>query len=403
MTKKKETAKPTPQKDNKKIGTGDLQSLDQVTLARIVADAAERDAEIRKTLETLLEQAQPTSEADGESRASMDESYMVGNSSQMRAVFEAIRRFAATNATVLITGESGTGKELAATAIHERSDRAKGPFIPINCGGLPSELIASELFGYERGAFTGASQRKAGRIEVADGGTVFLDEVGDLPIELQPFLLRFLQDGKIDRVGSQNPIKVDVRVIAATNSDLWAQVQRGRFREDLFYRLDVLSIDIPPLRERGNDIELLAAFFLQKFNEEMGRDIEGFTDAALDTMRLHPWFGNVRELISCLRRAVVMSNEKTIDVTALDLRQARGPQTKRAAPPPVNPLRSEFKGLSLPPKDLRSEIEDYEKILVQRALAAENNNIKRSADRLGVSRVTMYRLLEKHGLQSRKD
>ena len=203
--------------------------------------------------------------------------HMVGSSPSMREVFEQIRRFAACDVPVLITGESGTGKELVARAIHERSRRLNKPYMALNCAALPGSLIASELFGYEKGAFTGATTRKAGLLEHADGGTLFLDEIGDMPIDLQGILLRFLQEGEILRIGGREPLALDVRVVAATNVRLREALANGRLREDLFYRLNVLTIHLPPLRDRGEDIELLAQYVLQQVVSEFGRETVGFT------------------------------------------------------------------------------------------------------------------------------
>ena len=250
-----------------------LVGLGAEALAQLVLDRAASDSSLLETLRSRV--AQPKPEARAEAAAEevavasavlSDEQHMVGSDPTMQHAYETIRKIAVTSAPVLLTGESGTGKELAALAIHERSTYSKGPFVPINCGALPPQLIASELFGHEKGAFTGADRRHIGRIESAAGGTILLDEIGDLPLELQAHLLRFLQEGSIDRVGSRESIKVDVRVIAATNSDLRQAVADGRFRGDLYYRLNVLRLEMPPLRERGGDIDLLATYFLRVFS-----------------------------------------------------------------------------------------------------------------------------------------
>lgn len=318
-----------------------------------------------------------------------DEPHMVGASAPMRRVYETIRKFAHTDAPVLIVGESGTGKELAALAIHERSSYAQGPFVPINCGGLPPTLIVSELFGHEKGSFTGAHQRKVGRIEAAQGGTVFLDEIGDLPLELQPHLLRFLQEKTIDRVGGHKPIPLDVRVIAATNADLTKAMQEGRFREDLFFRLNVLTLRMPALRERDRDVDVLSKFFVRKFAEEISRPTPRFDDSALSAMRAHRWPGNVRELVSCVRRAVIVSEGEHIGAEDLGLgeagecarRNGEAGATDQAVPP------------------LKQALGELEAVLVRKALRLKRQNVKRAAEQLGVSRVTLYRLMEKHGIQ----
>lgn len=307
---------------------------------------------------------------------------MVGESSAMQSAFEMIRRFARCEAPVLITGETGTGKELVAQAIHERSSRGSGPFVAINCAALPENLIASELFGYEKGAFTGAFSRKIGQIELANNGTLFLDEIGDLPIELQGHLLRFLQEGKIVRLGGQKPLNINARIVSATNVNLPASISAGRFREDLFYRLNVLTLPIPPLRERGPDIELLAQFFLRVVARELGRDVSGFDNVALRALCAHSWPGNVRELISVIRRAVIMGNTPLINVTDLALKPILVRQPRRQAPPEFLPNSSD---------ELRGLLD---------ALERNNHNRTRAARDLGVSRVTLYRMLNRHNLQS---
>ena len=307
-----------------------------------------------------------------------DEEEMVGCSPPMTALFRNVRKVAGNDAPVLLTGESGTGKELTARAIHERSIRAAGPFVAINCGAIPPNLIQSEMFGYERGAFTGATQRKLGRIELASGGTLLLDEIGDLPLELQANLLRFLQDGKIDRVGGQAPVAVDVRIIAATNVDLDKAIAEGRFRGDLYHRLGVLCLNIPPLRERGEDIELLARHFFEHFSGEKRRSLRGFSREALDAIRAHDWPGNVRELINRVRRAMVMCEGRQINS------QDMGLESTRAAKRVIT---------------IDEARDRAEQNAIQQALGHNPNNLARAARDLGVSRVTLYRLLEKHRLR----
>jgi transcriptional regulator with PAS, ATPase and Fis domain len=252
--------------------------------------------------------------------------FMVGNSAAILEVFDQIRRFASCDLTVLITGESGTGKELVARAIHDRSHRAEKPFVALNCAAVPAALVASELFGYEKGAFTGATSVKRGHIEHAQHGTLFLDEIGDMPADLQVLLLRFLQEGEIMRIGGRKPIKTDVRVIAATNIPLQAAIAAGRLREDLFYRLNVLSIHLPQLRDRPGDIKVLVNYFLREAARELECPVPDLTPAALVALEAHRWPGNVRELIATIRRAVVLNKGPSID--ASDLR----PEPKPAMP-----------------------------------------------------------------------
>lgn len=305
------------------------------------------------------------------------EDEMVGTSPQMMELFRNIRKVAGVDAPVLITGESGTGKELAALALHERSSRRNQPFVAVNCGALPNGLIQSELFGHEKGAFTGASQRKIGRIEAAAGGTIFLDEIGDLPLELQVNLLRFLQEKTIERVGGTAPISVDVRVLAATHVDLEAAVAEGRFREDLYYRLNVLKIKTPPLRERQGDIEVLAKFFFEKFSHEKRRNVKGFSPSALQLMNRYTWPGNVRELISRVRRAMVMCERRLITPKDLDLDRREG---KRIV-------------TTLEAARSAAEME-----AIRNALQKYKSNLTAASRELGVSRVTLYRLIQKYGL-----
>jgi DNA-binding NtrC family response regulator len=309
------------------------------------------------------------------------EAHIVGASSSLARVFQQIRKFAEVDAPVLVTGETGTGKELAARAIHDRSPFRKGPFVSINCAGLPTSIIESELFGYERGAFTGAIKQKIGRIEAARGGTLFLDEIGDLPIEVQGHLLRFLQEKTIERLGGTKSITVDTRVIAATNVSLEEAIKEGgRFREDLYYRLNVLTIDMPPLRERGDDVQLLATYFLRKFSSELKLPKLGFQDSALEKMQRYRWPGNVRELISTIRRAVVMGEGRWL--MAQDITFSESAKADRVALP-----------------DLATARQELEEKLIRDALRINSGNIKRAARELGVSRVTFYRLMEKFGIQ----
>ena len=314
--------------------------------------------------------------------ASVDQgdAHIVGASTALARVFQQIRKFCEVDAPVLVTGETGTGKELAARAIHDRSQFRNGPFVSINCAGLPISIIESELFGYERGAFTGAIKQKIGRIEAARGGTLFLDEIGDLPIEVQGHLLRFLQEKTIERLGGTKSITVDTRVIAATNVSLEEAIKEGEFREDLFYRLNALTIELPPLRERGDDVQLLATYFLRKFSSELKLPKLGFQDGALEKLQRYRWPGNVRELISTIRRAVVMAEGRWL--MAQDITFSESGKADRVALP-----------------DLATARQELEEKLMRDALRINSGNIKRAAKELGVSRVTFYRLMEKYGIQ----
>jgi DNA-binding NtrC family response regulator len=317
--------------------------------------------------------------------------HMVGNSPAMLEVFAQIRRFAACDVPVLITGESGTGKELVARAIHGHSRRAAGPFVALNCAAVPATLIASELFGYEKGAFTGATARKHGHVEHAHHGTLFLDEIGDMPIDLQGLLLRFLQEGEILRVGGRRPLKVDVRVVAATNVRLKEAIEAGKLRGDLYFRLNVLTIRLPPLRERDGDIEVLAKRFLRQIAQEFGEEVRGLTPAAMAAMRRHEWPGNVRELIATMRRAVVLANGPSIDVS--DLRLEPGMRANPAPSKPGPRPRRQRDGA----RPQRGSDGERQEIL--QALQDNHFNMTRAARALGVSRATLYRMLERNGIE----
>lgn len=323
--------------------------------------------------------------------------FMVGNSPAMLAVFDQIRRFARNDIPVLITGESGTGKELAARALHDRSRRGDGPYVAINCAAVPATLIASELFGYEKGAFTGASSRKLGQIEYAEGGTLFLDEIGDMPLDLQGHLLRFLQEGEIVRVGGRAPVKMDVRVIAATNVRLADALRSGRFREDLYYRLNVLTLPLPPLRERDGDVEVLTHFFLRQIGQELGHVHLGLTAEALSALNAHDWPGNVRELIAVLRRAAVLTNSNRIGVEDLNLQSVHRdlPNGRRTERQPAQAAEPQILVRTGRPPAASAE----ERTVVIQTLQEHHFNITRASRALRVSRVTFYRMLRRNRIE----
>ena len=302
---------------------------------------------------------------------------IIAASSEMTRVCRMVEKVAPTSATVLLLGESGTGKELLARALHGLSPRAEQRFVAINCAAIPETLLESELFGYEKGAFTGAAKQTLGKIEYAHKGTLFLDEIGDLPMSLQAKLLRFLQERVIERVGGREEIAVDVRVIGATHQDLGQLIEEGRFHEDLYYPLSEISLRIPPLRERTGDSVLLARHFLDLFGREHGRSLRGFTEDALAAIEAYPWPGNARELENRVKRAVIMAENNRIAAEDLEL----------VVPDESMPL------------NLRQVREEAERRAIERALALYNGNVSQAADILGVSRPTLYDLVKKYDLR----
>ena len=322
---------------------------------------------------------------------------LVGRSEPMRAVYRLLEKASQTDATVILLGETGTGKELAARAIHYHSARREHRFLPVNCGALPPDLVESELFGHARGAFTGAALAKRGLFEEAAGGTVFLDEVGELPLAAQVKLNRVLQDREIRRVGENAPVQLDVRVVAATHRDLREEVKAGRFREDLFYRLNVLAIVLPPLRERPEDVPLLAAHFLEKHARASRRTLRGFAPGAMRRLVAHGWPGNVRELENTVERAVAVAGGDEIQVEDLP------PEVALAAAAPSAPgAGASIAGLAaLPYKDAVAEARDRVSRDYLAAIMKEfGGNVTRAAERAGMERESLHRLLRRYGLRS---
>jgi len=340
--------------------------------------------ELSLVLKRELERKRLRAEA-GQLRERLSEKHridnIIGSSPAMQQVFDAVLQVAPSRASVLIAGESGTGKELIAAAIHEHSPRAKKPFVKLHCAALAESLLESELFGHERGSFTGAVGRREGRFEQADGGTLFLDEIGEISPAIQVKLLRFLQEHEFERVGGNQTIKVDVRVITATNRNLLQRVKEGLFREDLYYRLNVVTIEMPPLRARPSDIPLLAAHFLGKYARENGKTIDGFSDEALARMANYAWPGNVRELENAIERAVVVCKKQRIGVE--DFTSSIATAEKRTDGMPEVP---------------GAKMDDLERYAILKTLEHTGGSTSRAAEILGISpRTIQYRLQQYNG------
>jgi two-component system NtrC family response regulator len=345
-------------------------------------DFVEKPVEL-DVLKVILQRAAYLHRLEHENRVLMAQAgagavgQLLGLSSPMQGLFKLIRRVASSSVPVLITGESGTGKELVAKAIHRESPRLNGPFVAINCGAIPEQLLESELFGHEKGSFTGAHQQQKGKIEYANGGTLLLDEIGEMPLALQVKLLRFLQESQIDRVGGREPVEVDTRIVAATNINLQEAIESGKFRKDLYYRLSVVQIPVPSLRERGEDIILLAQAFLLRYRAALNVRVSGLSEDAREAIRTYSWPGNVRELENRIKRGVIMAAGATLTPGDLEL-------TWNA--PERRPLT--FKEAKL----------QMERDFLLRSLVTHNWNITRAAEELGISRQTLHDFIKKYGL-----
>jgi DNA-binding NtrC family response regulator len=326
---------------------------------------------------------------------------LIGSGPAMQRVFETIRKVAETDLTVLVRGESGTGKELVAQALHNRSQRRNRPFVAVNCAAISRELVESELFGHEKGAFTGADARRQGRFEVADGGTIFLDEIGDMPPETQAKVLRVLQERSFERVGGARPIQVDVRVVAATHRNLEEEVRQGRFREDLYYRLRVVEIDLPPLRERLADVPALALRFLEQVNERLGREKQRFSEAALAKLVRQRWPGNVRELRNAIEQASVLASGALIDEADLRLVEPLGATPAAPALVAAGAAADACAGEALPFAEAkRRAVEGFERDFLLRALRAHGGNISRAAESIGMVRQSLQQKIRELDLRS---
>jgi len=346
---------------------------------------------------------------------------LVGTSAEMHGIFAIIEKVADSPTTVLITGESGTGKELVAKALHEQSSRKGEPFIKINCAAIPKNLMESELFGYEKGAFTGATSSKPGRFELANLGTLFLDEIGEIPVEMQVKLLRAIQESEFERVGGLKTIKVDVRLITATNRDLEQEIKNGNFREDLYYRLNVVPLQIPPLRKRTGDIPLLVKHIIKKFNERLKKNISGLTDEALAALESHSWPGNIRELENVLERTILFTKGERIERADLQLSSNPGSEP----PPPLMPRTSTTSGAMAPITDedlddedgvvgeasgqtsgslkdiVRAETSRVERELIVKALEETGGNVTQAARLLKISRKSLQMKMKELGLRDK--
>ncbi|MGC8870727.1 MAG: sigma-54-dependent transcriptional regulator [Brevinematia bacterium] len=324
---------------------------------------------------------------------------IIGESDEIKEIKELIRRVASTDATVLITGESGTGKELIANAIHALSPRRNGPFVKVNCGSIPETLLEAELFGHEKGAFTGAINRRKGRFELADGGTIFLDEIGEISPKLQVALLRVLQEKEFQRVGGEENIKVDVRIITATNKNLEEEVKKGNFREDLYYRINIITIHIPPLRQRVSDIPILCNYFLKRYSEIHNKKINGISDELIKVLIEYRWPGNVRELQNFIESAIIMCNKEILSIECIPPHYKSKLFSSKIE---YYTLQQNQKEDNIPiiPIKIGQKFEEIEKKVIEETLKFTNYNKSKAARILGVTRKTLLMKLKKYNLES---
>ncbi|MBU0672561.1 MAG: sigma-54 dependent transcriptional regulator [Candidatus Margulisbacteria bacterium] len=346
-------------------------------------DVAELIVVIEKALEkrSLIKENLYLKEALAQASSYCD---LLGKTAEMKKIFETIDTVAKGDSRVLITGESGTGKELVARAVHNKSKRANKPFVAINCAALPENLLESELFGYERGAFTNALERKLGKFELADGGTIFLDEIGCMPASMQAKLLRVVQEKTIDRVGGTAPINIDVRILSASNIDFPSAIKEKTFREDLYYRLNVIPIHLPPLRERREDIPLFLSYFLNQYNKELNKNITGFEKEAVTLLKSYDWPGNVRELQNIIERLVTLSSQNMLTQNDIE----RTLNIPVAAHPPATGSQG-----------LNQTLESFERNHIKQVLEETNGNRTQAAKKLGIARTTLVTKLETLGIK----
>jgi two-component system response regulator AtoC len=362
---------------------------DSKELRGILLQAVERFHLVRENRRLVEQLEQYAGILSREAHGEFNYGAIIGESPTLRDVLERVEQVAQTTATVLLRGETGTGKELVARAIHINSPRESRPFVRVNCAALAPGVLESELFGHEKGAFTGAMARRPGRFELAEGGTLFLDEVGDLPLDVQVKLLRVLQEREFERVGGVETLKADVRVVSATHRDLEALVAEGKFRQDLYYRLNVFPIHLPPLRDRSGDLPLLCEHFIQKFAQSTGKTVRGVEPGALASLAAYPWPGNVRELENVIERALILARGPTLAATDLDFgrRSAPAAPAPQASPSP-DPGRSLYRRLS-----------EQERAEIIAAVERSQGNIAHAARSLGINRSTLYYRMRKHGLE----
>ncbi len=325
-----------------------------------------------------------------------EEDLIVGTSAQMQEIYKMIGQVAGKDVTVLLRGESGTGKELVARAIYQHSKRSDQPFVVVNCAAIPETLLESELFGYEKGAFTGAEERRIGKFEQSNGGTMFLDEIGDMSLSTQTKILRVIQDGEFTRLGGKEPIRVDVRLIAATNKNLEAAIQEGKFREDLYYRLNVISIYLPPLRERKEDIPALVKYFVEKFSRELGRDVRAIDEAALHKLVRYDWPGNVRELENCIKRAVVLSKGDLLTPEDIQIQVTGKKERGLREGASLEEMLDQVLDLASVTEDGSEIIPLVERVLILKALQKTGGNQVQTARLLGISRNTLRSRMNKY-------
>jgi two-component system response regulator AtoC len=398
--------------------------FEQDQIRTIVGKAIGQAAANRSAPRQTIWATSPDAEAPAEVRGRFG---LIGTSAEMQSIFAVIEKVADTPSTVLITGESGTGKELVAKALHEHSSRKNQPFIKINCAAIPKTLMESELFGYEKGAFTGATSSKPGRFELADGGTLFLDEIGEIPVEMQVKLLRAIQESEFERVGGIKTLKVDVRLVTATNRDLEQEIQRGAFRDDLYYRLNVVPLQIPPLRKRTGDIPMLVSHIIKKFNERLKKQISGISDEALAVLEAHPWPGNIRELENVLERTILFCQGDRIERADLQLGSgsdaahaaaaanavpvATSAQSSSGAHAPIglddeddDAVGGELAGsASGSLKDIvRAETSRVERELIVKALDETSGNVTQAARLLKISRKSLQMKMKEFGLRDKE-